>query len=201
MKVFKILFIIAIFLGGMYFYGKYACPTKREGLINLNNGLRCPNLLIQKDSKYYLYNSEIAKVPGVNPIEFNNLEEYVEFLEWQRGAGIRCPVLYLQNTYDAQGQRVYKIRPSVTELQGGLPPSGHISQSSNPSPPMKNYQPMHQASISSPPPENDPDCDNEDANLLFSPNAMCKNWGGADYTQSLVDSGYYAGNEVMINVP
>ena len=29
--------------------------------------------------------------------EFNNLEEYTEFLEWQRGAGIRCPVLYVQN--------------------------------------------------------------------------------------------------------
>ena len=55
--------------------------------------------------------------------EFNDLEEYTEFLEWQRGAGIRCPVLYVQNTYDAQGNRVYKVRPSVTELEGGLPPT------------------------------------------------------------------------------
>ena len=84
---------------------------------------RCPNLLIQKGSKYYLYNSKLAPVPGVNPIQFNNLEEYTEFLEWQKSVGIRCPVLYVQNIYDTQGNRVYKVRPSVTEIQGGLPPT------------------------------------------------------------------------------
>ena len=94
-----------------------------EGLTTMNGELRCPNILIQKDAKYYLYNSEIAQVPGVNPIMFNNLEEYTEFLEWQRSAGIRCPVLYVQNSYDVQGNRVYKVRPSVSELQGGLPPT------------------------------------------------------------------------------
>jgi hypothetical protein len=142
-------------------------------------------------SKYYLYNSEIAKVPGVNPIEFNNLEEYVEFLEWQRGAGIRCPVLYMQNTYDAQGQRVYKIRPSVTELQGGLPPSV-------PSQPIQINPIQQQPNQNSNELVADPDCEND--NLLFSANPMCNNWGGVRYTEALVESGYYAGNEVMIAV-
>lgn len=194
--VLKILFFIAIFLGGMYFYTTY---TSVEGLTTMDGELRCPNLLIQKDSKYYLYNSQIAKVPGVNPIEFNNLEEYVEFLEWQRGAGIRCPVLYLQNSYDAQGERVYKIRPSVTELQGGLPPSAPVHPS-----PMPIDNPSTQIQQNSTTNTNidevDPDCD-DDPNLLFSPNPMCNKWGGTQYTQSLVDSGYYAGNEVSIFVP
>jgi hypothetical protein len=30
---------------------------------------------------------------------------------------------------------------------------------------------------------------------------MDENWGGATYTQSLVDNGYYKSNEVSINVP
>ena len=120
----KMIFILIIFLGGLYFYVNYANkPKMLEGLTTMNGELRCPNLLIQKGAKFFLYNSNIAQVPGVNPIEFNNLEEYTEFLEWQRGAGIRCPVLYVQNTYDAQGNPVYKVRPSVSELQGGLPPT------------------------------------------------------------------------------
>jgi hypothetical protein len=77
-------------------------------------------MLIQKESRFYLYNSNMAKVPGVNPLEFDNLEDYTEFLEWQRSQGVRCPVLYLQETFDAQGNTVYKARPSVSNPQGGL---------------------------------------------------------------------------------
>lgn len=114
----KIVVLILIFLAGLYFYIEYG--SSKEGLTTLNGELRCPNILIQKDAKYFLYNSNLDEVPGVNPIMFNNLAEYTKFLDWQRSAGIRCPVLYVQNTYDAQGNRVYKMRPSVTEPQGGL---------------------------------------------------------------------------------
>jgi hypothetical protein len=37
---------------------------------------------------------------------------------------------------------------------------------------------------------------NSEANMLYSDNAMDPNWGGADYTQALVDSGYYKNPEV-----
>ena len=33
-----------------------------------------------------------------------------------------------------------------------------------------------------------------------SPNPMDPNWGGADYTQHLVDEGVYKGNEVNIRI-
>lgn len=82
---------------------------------------RCPNTLIQKGSELYLHNSNMAKIPGVNPLRFDNLNDYIEFMEWQRGQGIKCPILYLQETYDAQGNRVYKARESPTDLNGGLP--------------------------------------------------------------------------------
>ena len=48
-----------------------------------NNTPSCPDILIQKGSKIYLYNSKKAKIPGVNPIEFDNLEDYVQYLDWQ----------------------------------------------------------------------------------------------------------------------
>ena len=119
MTLLTLLFIL-VFLIGLYFYAK----NGKEGLTNnSSNGPRCPDLLIQKGSRFYLYNSKLAQVPGVNPVEFENLEDYTEFLDWQRSQNIRCPVLYLQETYDAQGNRVYKSRPSVSEPQAGLPPS------------------------------------------------------------------------------
>jgi len=40
----------------------------------------------------------------------------------------------------------------------------------------------------------------QQANMLYSPDPMDPNWGGADYTQSLVDKGFYADNEVKIAV-
>jgi hypothetical protein len=183
-----------------------------EGLTTINGEMRCPNLLIQKGTKYYLYNSNLAQVPGVNPIEFNDLEEYTEFLEWQRGAGIRCPVLYVQNTYDAQGNRVYKVRPSVTELEGGLPPTttvplplkftplvdatqadGPYNQGGYPAFDQSSYYvgaitPLDQIK-------------NSNYNMLYSDNAMDPNWGGPEYTQALTDAGYYKDNEVNIYVP
>jgi hypothetical protein len=83
---------------------------------------RCPNMLIEKDGKVYLYNTQLANVPGVNPIQFNNLEEYTEFLKWQKSVNINCPVLYLQYTNDTQGQNVFKLRNDFQDTKYGAPP-------------------------------------------------------------------------------
>jgi hypothetical protein len=40
----------------------------------------------------------------------------------------------------------------------------------------------------------------EQENMLYSPDPMDPNWGGQAYTDKLVASGYYAGNEVSIRV-
>lgn len=115
------IFVLLVVIGIVgYYIIQFSNPKLLEGM---TNSTRCPNLLVQKGTNYFLYNTNLAEVPGVNPIQFNNLEEYVEFLDWQKSQGIICPVLYLQNTYDAQGNRVYKVRPSCTELEGGLPPT------------------------------------------------------------------------------
>ena len=38
-------------------------------------------------------------------------------------------------------------------------------------------------------------------NAKVSPDAMDPNWGGAEYTEELVDKGYYKDNEVDIYIP
>ena len=201
--------ILLVFLAGIYFYAKTADPHYYEGLTN-NNQVRCPNILIQKGAKFYLYNSKVAKVPGVNPVEFDNLEEYTEFLDWQRSQGIRCPVLFLQQSYDTQGNEVYKSRPGVTEQQGGLPPSGPVypnqsllvDATQNDPPYNINSMPAHDQTsyyIGTTTPLDTMNQQKE--NLLYSDDPMDPNWGGQDYTQNLVDQGYYKDNEVSINVP
>jgi hypothetical protein len=310
-----ILFIIVAFLAGIYFCANY---TSKEAMTCINGDCnkRCPDTLIQKGCKYHLFNSKLAPVPGVNPIVFNNLEEYTEFTEWQRGQGIRCPVLYLQETYDTQGNSVYKTRPGVNDLQGGLPPTisnpsvlangtnvasnastannfigqnkssstssissstssssgttlspvvpnGNIIQNTTSTLPSGNgkdstsptsstntagyvfstptelnpYSPTFRTSSQGQPPylfpertmlvdstrsdgdynknsypardesayyvgTSSPLDDMDSAQKLgdISPNPMDENWGGAKYTQQLVDQGYYAGNEVSIAV-
>ena len=205
MTVLTLLFIL-VFLIGLYFYTK---QPEVEGYVGQP---RCPNMLIQKGSRFYLYNSKLASVPGVNPVEFENLEDYTEFLEWQRSQGIRCPVLYLQQSFDAQGSRVFKVRPSVSELQGGTPPSNisnaNLGNSDSPSTLGIPNNPAYTETIvetkdtqynkvSAAP------CDQfteQQGSQPISPDAMDPNWGGADYTQCLVDNDYYAENEVMIRV-
>jgi hypothetical protein len=222
---------IVVFLIGLYFYAKGSNPEYLEALTNNNNsinsGIRCPNLLIQKGSKFYLYNSKVAKVPGVNPVEFDNLEDYTEFLDWQHSQGIRCPVLYLQETYDAQGNPVYKVRPSVSEPQAGLPPSiasstGDIINESSlgdpnalayPNPTLlvdatrndppynKNSYPAHDQTsyyVGTTTPLDAMDTTQEKSGV--SPNPMDPNWGGSQYTEQLVDKGYYKENEVSLYV-
>ena len=129
MKALNIYFSIAVFfvlLGtvGLIYrtiiaYNLRKC--KREGF-GTPLQTRCPNMLIEKDGKIYLYNTNLANVPGVNPIQFNNLEEYTEFLKWQKSMNIECPVLYLQYTNDTQGQNVYKLRNDFQDTKYGVPP-------------------------------------------------------------------------------
>lgn len=64
----------------------------------------CPDVLVKSGGIYYLYNTKREEVPGVNPIRFSGLDEYREYVEWQRmSEGRRCPVLQVEETMNAQG--------------------------------------------------------------------------------------------------
>ena len=116
--------IIIVFLAGLIFCfsGKHHKKTMKENFIGSDN---CPNLLLQSGTEIFLFNTNRANIPGVNPIKFKNLDEYVEFMKWQRQVGIKCPVLYLQHTYDAQNNLGWRplnnpLEPNAGMLSGPL---------------------------------------------------------------------------------
>lgn len=222
----KMAIIILIFLCGLYFCLNYEQAVLYEAFDSMENEDRtqpsCPNILIKSGNELLLKNTKLAEIPGVNPLRFKNLEEYVEFTEWQRSQGIKCPVLFLQNSYDAQGKNVLKVRPGPSELRGGLPPAitedvEDVSASTQQAGPLVNKMPekslLIDASRDDPPynkkqyPGFDPDnlyigvdvpldkMYNTGSYKPASDNAMDTNWGGAEYSQRIVDSGYYDENK------
>jgi len=116
------LFIIASFmvLGLYYYINSYKYYEPLENNTNASN-TQCPNMLIEKDGKYHLFNSKKIIAAGVNPITFNNLEEYTKFIEWQNNKNIACPVLYLQYSTDTQNNELIQVKSSLFENEGGLP--------------------------------------------------------------------------------
>ena len=114
----KNIVIIIIFLLGLYFYSYHGLICK-ETFFNKPPS-QCPNILMQKNGKIILKNNKLVDVPGVNPIVFNNLEEYAEFVKWQQSQKLDCDVLYLNHEYDAQGKEIYSIRPNPDELEPGV---------------------------------------------------------------------------------
>ena len=221
-KVNKVLILIfAFFMLGLYYYAnsyKYYeqmenQTDKTKQPINHSN-VRCPNMLIEKDGNYYLYNSKLAIVPGVNPIRFNSLEEYTEFIEWQNSQNISCPILYLQYSTDAQNNELIQVKPSIFENQGGLPsinrdPLNKDSIESNKildatRDNNNKYNTNMLAGI---------DTQNQDIGLetpldkMFyqsgevSVNPMDPKWGGKNYTQTAVDNGEFEERYVVKNPP
>ena len=174
---------------------------------------QCPDILLQKGKHLVLLNTKVAKVPGVNPIVFNNLEDYSEYLEWQRYNGIRCPVLYLQQSYDIQGKLVYNKRNSPFQKEGGTPIISGLNLTNT------NNKSLLLDSTRNNPPFNKnqyPGFDPQDQNVgldtplddIFhqniggiSPNPRDDNWGGEKYTEDLVKQGVYKEDNVKIMIP
>ena len=204
-----VIFVLLSTLGIIYYFSKKNTFKVREAFGNHD----CPDVLIQKGKHLYLINNRVARIPGVNPIRFNNLEEYVQFINWQRSQGIRCPVLYLQNSYDIQGNLVYVNRKSPFEKGGGTPLISGLNLTNN------NNRSLLLDSTRNHPPFNKNlypgfDGENQDVGLKtpldkmyhedpggVSPNSMDANWGGSQYTESRIKAGDYKQNEVKIYVP
>ena len=210
----KMIVIIFIFLLGLYVSLNYTSKMV-EGMANPQ--YECPDIILKKGNKIFLKKSGKAEVPGVNPIEFNNLDQYVQFLKWQRSQNINCPVLYLEESYDAQGQRIYKMRPNMFYPQGGL-------NSYNPEDPQTTMAPQYEESLLIDASRNDPpynknsypgfDQQNQYIGLevpldkmfhqqeknVKSDNPMDKNWGGVKYSERSVKSGKYKDDNVSVYV-
>lgn len=204
----RFILVVLVFLLGLYVFAYYG---QKEAFTATVDAPRCHDVLLQDNGKFYLFNSKLAKVPGVNPITFDNLEEYVEFTEWQRSQGIICPVLFLQQASDTQGNTVYKVRNCVTNFSAGTPDfiigqgvdvasrtTKLLDANRDVNPPYnKNSYPGFD------PQDQDIGLDtpldrmfHETNSMGISPNPMDTNWAGHAYTQGLIDQGFYKDREV-----
>jgi hypothetical protein len=210
----KLPIALIVFVLGLYYVTQYKNVESFQALET--SQVRCPDMLIQEGAEFFLFNSKLTKVPGVNPLRFKNLEEYVQFTEWQRSQGIVCPILYLQRSYDAQNKEVYKGRPSPTNLSGGLPNYSPAASTFAPNPvdmvtmdqklidAGRDDLPFNKNSYPSFDPHDQDIGATTPLDKMFheptdrpSPNPMDTNWGGHAFTESLIKSGYYDDNQVI----
>lgn len=103
----RLFLILILFLWGIYFMVQQPIEPFVSG--------KCPTTLIKDGQFIYLYDPSMAKVPGVNPIQFKNLEEYKDYIEWQRENQLKCPILHLEKVYTANGTEMYEIRQNFME--------------------------------------------------------------------------------------
>ena len=207
------------FLLFTFILGIYVCSSStafdiipsppKEGMATLPNtntkktlpNKSCYNVLLKRGTSLLLYNTYQSE-NETNPIVFANLDEYVEFTENQRKTGVRCPVLYLQQENNTQGEDVYRIRPSPFTLEGGLPPVNP-----NPIPPSdssRSNSKYNQGGYQGFDPHGQDvgkyttldKIHDSTKQAPVSDNPMDTNWGGVIHSQQMVDSGKYDENTV-----
>ena len=213
-----LIFLILSFVSGIYFCATHELPSYKEGFdpatdLQGPTTIDCPNLLIKSGNSLLLFNSRLPQIPGTNPLPFFNLDEYINYLENQRKKGIHCPVLFVQEENNTQGQSVFRVRPDVFNPQGGLPIQNPLmSQTTQQQSPIQvtDSSIQHRPWNSNQYPSFDPTSQyigkytNLDAihdstfkGQPLSDNPMDANWGGILYTKHSVDSGKYKENEVV----
>jgi len=179
------IFILIFFVSGLYVSLHYTTENVLEGFKP-----RCPNVLIQNGNELLLKNTNLADIPGVNPIVFHNLDEYTQFVSWQKSQGIRCPILYLQKSYSTQNEPEYKVKPMPKKLTDATRDDPPYNTNSYPGVDNTNQEigdyteldEYHEVEESQP----------------VSKNSMDPNWGGNAYTNQAVKQGIYKGNEVLM---
>ena len=189
---FKWILIAIIFFAGLYTTLNYSSQQFREGF---DGQPRCPDILIQEGEELILKNSSIAEVPGVNPLRFKNLDEYAEFVRWQKSQNINCPVLFLKRTYDAQSHEGYMptILPPINMNDEQIvlneyvdkPPFGSLTY---PSMDLQNQDIGANTALDQ--------YYNVGESDIVSANAADTNWGGVEFTKNAVDRELFNGNEV-----
>ena len=195
----KLVIIISIFVLGLLY-----CLTNKS--TNVVEGFSvkpsdCPNMLIKKDNKLHLLNTQRAEVPGVNPIVFDNLEEYSEYVQWAQQVGLHCPILFYEQTYDTQNNRGYRL--------SGDPLNKDIEFASNPIYNDTQERLLLDANRDDPPYNQnnytgfDPNDERVGVKTPLdkismsteegSPNPMDANWKGHKFTQEAIDNGKFTG--------
>lgn len=175
----------------------------QDGLEQVD-GIGCPNVLIRSGNEIHLLNTNLQRGPS-NPLVFQNLDQYLEFLNSQREEGMRCPVLFLQEENNTQGQNVFRVRPSPMNMNAGVPTeAAQLMPDVGQQMPDNNNNNNNGAGWSG--------IDAHGQNIgkytvldsihdstkraINSDNPMDSNWGGVSWSQKALESGKYVGNEV-----
>jgi len=199
-KYFIISISLILFVLGLYVYCTHSIEiTTKENLETNKKSPKCGNVLVKRGEHIYLYNTT-DRSDSV-PIHFNNLDEYIIYVNEQRAQGIDCPILFLQEENDVQGNDVYRVRPSPFDLQGGMQPidsinpiidSSRISKTYN-----KNLYPGFDPYGYDVGRYTQLDAIHDSTGKLpISDNPMDTNWGGVEHTQDSVESGKYEKRQV-----
>ena len=108
-------FVVSVFI--FFTVDKMLMMVKKTNMDKINSyepfvSGHCPTTMIKKGGKIMLYNPELAKIPGVNPLIMDSLKDYKEYVKWQRASGLKCPILHLEKEFDTQGNEQYAIKRS-----------------------------------------------------------------------------------------
>ncbi len=208
-----IIFLLIVFFMGLYATVNFkpSCTKCKKEPMTLQSDSSCPNMLVKKGNVLMLYNSN-EPTSSTNPIPFFNLDEYINYLEIQKQKGIDCPVLFIQEENNAQGENVYRVRPSPFDQQGGLPTVPDLSKEDIDK--IDNAVKVLDATRNNLPYNNNqyPGFDSHGQHIgeytqldavhdstsskKISDNPMDYNWAGPTYTKQMVDSGKYVDNEI-----
>ena len=200
MKVnYKLVIIAIAFLFGLYFCLRYRSNDLLENFQGLG---QYPDMLVKKGKELHLINTRRAMIPGVNPIKFNSLEDYAEYVKWSKNVGIKCPVLYYEQTYNTQNERGFRLLDDPLNPSAGLPsnvpgpqkaPTQLLTDSNRDDPPFNQnnysgFDPTNQyIGIKTP-----LDTINLQRNK-GSLSAMDSNWVGGKCTQKAINAGEFEG--------
>ena len=178
------IFIVILFVSGLYVHLNYSSSQIQEGF-----GPRCPNILVQNGNEIWLKNTNLAEIPGVNPVVFHNLEEYTQFIDWQHSQKINCPILFLQKTYSTQNEAIYKVKPIPKQLTDATRNDPPYNTNSYPGIDPTNQDIGEYTMLD--------EYHEIGESLPQSADPMDPNWGGVKYTSDQIKAGVYKDNEVL----
>jgi len=195
----KLVIISSAFILGLMFCLTYKSNDLVEGFkMSIS---QCPNMLVKKGNKIHLINTKKAMIPGVNPIVFNNLEEYSEYIKWAQRVGVNCPMLYYEQSYDTQNNRGYKLSgdPLNQDLGFAADPYYRKAQERLLLDSNRDDPPYNQSNYAGFDPNDErigvkTPLDNITMTTSDgSPNPMDANWKGHKFTQEAIDNGEFTG--------
>ena len=87
------LFLFAVLLLGFYLFASdpLQSPFLYENMDT--SATPCPYMLIHEKGKLTLYLDNTPLNKGVNPLDFQHLDEYITYYDKHKNTGVSCPLL------------------------------------------------------------------------------------------------------------